>query len=76
MASISVAKHKKMGLSQKLLIRLKAQPFTMQFCKIERNKRKKPQKEAILSTTEKRIAKILNFSAYKILQSWFKKRSV
>ena len=43
------------GLSQKLIIKLMAQPFAMQFCAFRQNKRKKPQNEAKKEYDEKRI---------------------
>ena len=44
---------KKKGLSQKLKIKLMAQPFAMQFCTFRQNKRKKPQNEAKKSMTKR-----------------------
>ena len=44
-----------MRLSQKLIIKLMAQPFAMQFCTFRQNKRKKPQNEAKKEYDEKRI---------------------
>ena len=41
------------GLSQKLKIKLMAQPFAMQFCTFRQNKRKKPQNEAKKSMTKR-----------------------
>ena len=42
-----------MGLSQKLKIKLMAQPFAIQFCRFRQNKRKKPQNEAKKSMTKR-----------------------
>ena len=51
------ANRKPKGLSQKLLIKRKTQPFAMQFCTFRQNKRKKPQIEAKKSMTKRGSAK-------------------
>ena len=49
----------------KLLIKLMAQPFAMQFSMFRQNKRKKPQNEAKISMTKRGSAKS---SIFKVIQ--------